>query len=78
MASVWQLEEKDVRAHKSSGRKIWGVFEEDFVVLDIKEPTARKEELLQLSDQALKMIYEALDNKVFERIKDLDYAYHVW
>jgi len=31
-----------------------------------------------LNDQALNVIYEALDPKVFESIKDLDIAHKVW
>ena len=56
---------------KSRGRKIWGVVENDFVVLDLKNPTPREEELLQPNDQALDM-YEVLDDKVFESIKILN------
>jgi hypothetical protein len=37
----------------------------------MKDPTPREEENLQLNDQALNVIYEALDPKIFESIKDL-------
>ena len=47
-------------------------------MLDPKNPTPREEELLQLNDQALDMLYEVLDDKVFESIKDLEYAFQVW
>jgi len=57
---------------KSRGRKIWGVVENEFVVLDSKNPTPREEELLQLNDQALDILYEVLDDRVFESIKILN------
>jgi len=44
------------------------VVENDFMVLDLKNPTPREEELLQPNDQALDM-YEVLDDKAFESIK---------
>ena len=59
---------------KAMERKNWGVVEEDFVVPDLKAPTPSEEQKLQLNDQALNCIYEALDPKVFESIKDLEMA----
>ena len=46
-------------------------------MLDMKKLANREEELLQLNDQALNVIYEALDTKVFKSIKDLEMAHHV-
>lgn len=37
-----------------------------------KDPTPREEENLKLNNQALNVIYKALDPKVFESIKDLE------
>lgn len=51
--------------------------EDDFIVLNMKDSRPR-EEKLQLNDQALNVIYEALDPNVFESIKDLEFAFHVW
>jgi hypothetical protein len=51
--------------------------ENEFVVLDLKNPTPREEELLQPNDQALDM-YEVLDDKAFESIKNLEYAFQAW
>jgi len=59
-------------------RKNWGIVEEDFVVPDLKAPTPGEEQKLQLNDQALNCIYEALDPKVFESIKNLEMAHKVW
>ena len=39
--------------------------EEEFGLSDVKDPNTREEELLQHIDQALSVIYEALDPKVF-------------
>jgi hypothetical protein len=44
----------------------------------MKKPGNREEELLQLNGQALNVIYEALDTKVFKSTKDLKMAHHVW
>jgi hypothetical protein len=38
------------------GRKIWDSVEE-FVVLDMKDPTPRQEQKLRLNDQAINVIY---------------------
>jgi hypothetical protein len=62
---------------KAMSRKIWGVVEETFIVLDMKDPTTR-EEKFQLNDQTFSVIYEALDPKVFESIKDLEFTHEVW
>lgn len=63
---------------KSMNRKVWEVVEKDFVVLDPNDPTPREEEKLQLNDIVFSMIYNAVDQKVFEQIKDLESAFEVW
>ena len=63
---------------KAMSWKIWGVVKEPFIVLDMKDPTPWEKENLQLNDQALNVIYEALHPKVFELVKDLDMAHKVW
>lgn len=45
-----------------------------FLVLNIKNPAPREKEILQLSDQSLNVIYEALHPKIFEPIEDLEFA----
>lgn len=54
-----------------------GVMNNSFVVLEIKDPTLRELKILRLNDQALNVIYEAHDPKVFEPIKDLEFAHEV-
>jgi hypothetical protein len=63
---------------KSINRKIWEVVEKDFAVLDPSSLTAREEEKLLHDDIAINLLYEALDSKVFEQIKDLERAHDVW
>lgn len=62
---------------KAMDRKIWGVVEEDFVVLYMNNPTPREDEILIFSDQTLNMINEALDPKVLESIQDLEKVHEV-
>jgi hypothetical protein len=40
--------------------------------------TSREEELLLLNDQALSVIYEALEPNVFGSIKYIEMAHEVW
>lgn len=47
-------------------------------MLNMKDPTPREKENLQLNDQAFNVIYEAVDPKDFESIKDLEMAHQVW
>ena len=63
---------------KSMNRKLWGVVEKDFVVLDPNNTTPRDEENLQLNDIAINTFYDAFDPKVFEMIKNLEMAHDVW
>ena len=46
-------------------------------MLDMKGPTPREEDNLQLNDQGLIVMYEDLDPKVFVSIKDLEMAHQV-
>lgn len=48
-----------------------------FVVLGVKSTISKEEENLYLNDQTLNVIYESLESKVFESIKDLEFACEV-
>lgn len=48
-----------------------------FVVLDVKSTISKEEENVYLNDQTLNVIYESLESKVFESIKDLEFACEV-
>ena len=41
-------------------------------------PTAAEEVLLQNNDIALSAIYDALDKRMFEQIKNIKRAYEAW
>ena len=56
---------------------VWEVTENDFVILDPTNPTPREQENKQCNTMALNTIYNAIDPKVFEQIKDLEKASEV-
>ncbi|XP_066324346.1 uncharacterized protein [Miscanthus floridulus] len=58
--------------------KVWDVMKNDFVILDPTNPTPREQENKQCNTMALNTIYNAIDPKVFEQIKDLEKASEVW
>jgi hypothetical protein len=77
--SSYDYWKRKMSAHvKSMNRKIWEVVGNDFAVIDPTHPTAREEEKVQFNDIAINILYEALDVKVFEQIKDLERAHDVW
>ena len=59
---------------KSINRKIWKVVETKFEIEDEETPTAAKELLLQNNDIALSAIHDALDERTFEQIKNIERA----
>ena len=63
---------------KSINRKLWKVVEIKFEVADPKNPTAAKEVLLQNNDIALNAIHDALDERTFEQIKNIEIAHDAW
>ena len=58
--------------------KVWDVTEDDFVILDPTNPTPRELENKQCNKLALNTIYNAINSKVFEQIKDLERDSEVW
>jgi hypothetical protein len=57
--------------------KVWEVTEKEYIVLDPASPTPRDQENNQYNTMALNTIYNGIDSKVFEQIKDLDRASEV-
>ena len=55
-----------------------GCNKNDFVILDPANSTPREQKNKQCNTMALNTIYNAIDPKVFEQIKDLDRASEVW
>jgi hypothetical protein len=63
---------------KSINRKVWKVVETKFEVADPKKPTAAEEVLLQNNDIALSVIHDALDQRTFEQITNIEVAHDAW
>ena len=57
---------------KSINRKVWQVVETKIEINDPENPTAAKEVLLQNNDIALSTIYDAINERIFEQIKNRD------
>ena len=57
--------------------KVWDVTERDYVILDPTNPTPRELENKQCNTMALNTIYNAIDSKMFEQIKDIKRASEV-
>ena len=62
----------------STNDKVWDVTESDYVILDPTNPTPRELVRKQCNTMALNTIYNAIDSKVSEQIKDLEKASEVW
>jgi len=58
--------------------QVWDVTESDFVILDPNNLTNQDKANKQCNTMALNTIYNAIDSKVFEQIKDYDRASEVW
>ena len=63
---------------KSINRKIWKVVETKIEIGDEEAPTAAEELLLQNNDIALSAIHDALDERTFEQIKNIERAHEAW
>ena len=63
---------------KSINRKVSKVVETK-IEIDVEEaPTAAEEVLLQNNDIALSAIHDALDERTFEKIKNIERAHEAW
>ena len=60
---------------KSINRKIWKVVETKIEIEDEEAPTAAEELLLQNNDIALSAIHDALDERTFGQIKNIERAH---
>jgi hypothetical protein len=59
---------------KAMSRKIWIIVNDRFVILDDKSLTPSDEENELLNDQAMNVLYGALDVSEFNRVKNLKAA----
>ena len=57
---------------KSINRKVWKVVETKIEMADPENPTAAEEVLLQNNDIALSAIHDAIDERTFEQIKNIE------
>jgi division protein CdvB (Snf7/Vps24/ESCRT-III family) len=58
--------------------KVWDVVEDEFVIIDHTNLTDNDKINKQCNNMALNTIYNGIDSKVFEQIKDLEKASEVW
>jgi aromatic ring-opening dioxygenase LigB subunit len=72
------LEEKEKMYLSSINDKVWDVAENDFVILDPTNLIGKDLTNKQCNIMALNTIYNAINSKVFEQIKDLEKASEVW
>ena len=63
---------------KSINRKVWKVVETKIEIDDLENPTAAKEVLLQNNDITLSAIHDAIDERTFEQIKNIEMAHEAW
>ena len=63
---------------KRINRKIWKVVETKIEVANPEIPTAAEEILLQNNDIAASAIHDALDEKTFEQIKNIEMTHEAW
>jgi hypothetical protein len=63
---------------KSINKKVWKVVRTKIEVANEEAPTAAKEVLLQNNDIALSAIHDALDERTFEQIKNIEMAHEAW
>ena len=63
---------------KSINRKVWKVVETKIEIANNEAPTVAEEVLLQNNDIALRAIHDALDERTFEQIKNIEMAHEAW
>ena len=63
---------------KSINRKVWKVVETKIEIEDPENPTVAEEVLLQNNDIALSAIHDAIDERTFEQIKNIEMAHEAW
>ena len=63
---------------KSINRKVWKVVETKIEIANEEAPTAAEEVLLQNNDIDLNAIHDALDERTFEQIKNIEMAHETW
>jgi hypothetical protein len=57
---------------------VWKVVETKIKIANPENPTATEEVLLQNNGIALSVIHDAIDERTFEQIKNIDTAHEAW
>ena len=63
---------------KSINRKVWKVVETKIEIEDLENPTTVEEVLLQNNGIALSVVHDAIDERTFEQIKNIEIAHEAW
>jgi hypothetical protein len=63
---------------KSINRKVWKVMETKIEIANEEAPSAAEEVILQNNDIAHSAIHDALDERTFEQIKNIERAHEAW
>ena len=63
---------------KSISRRVWKVVETKIEIADPENPTTAEEVLLQNNDIALSAIHDAISERTFEQIKNIEMAHEAW
>ena len=63
---------------KSINKKVWKVVETKIEIGDPKNPTAAEDVLLQNNDIVVSAIHDAIDERTFEKIKNIEMAHEAW
>ena len=63
---------------KSINRKVWKVVESKIDIANEEASTTVEEVLLQNNDIALSAIHDALDERTFQQIKNIERAHEAW
>jgi hypothetical protein len=63
---------------KSVNRKVWKVVETKIEIANKEAPTIAEEVVLQNNDIVLSAIHNALDERTFEQIKNIEIAHEAW
>jgi hypothetical protein len=71
--AYWKIK---MTAHlKSINREVWKVTETKFEVANPETPTPMEEKKLQCNDITISALHEALDDKTFEKVKNIEIAH---
>jgi hypothetical protein len=62
---------------RTMGRNIWRIMRDGFVLLKQYEPTPNDEQNILVTDQAMNVLYDALDITELNRIKTLTTAHEI-